>query len=92
MARPGVPRGKMGVSPAEAAVPDYSVQIEQAIEEPLSAASDGQSATARSADDLIKLINHAAGQTGLDGTNANGGPKSGWGRLRTARAIPPGAV
>lgn len=59
---------------------------------PAAASSDGASATARSIDDLIKADQYAAGRAALAASNDNGGPRSGWGSVRMARAQPPGAV
>lgn len=55
--------------------------------EPASASNDGQSATAHSIPDLLKLESVRSGQAALEGTNANGGPRSAWTKLRPARAI-----
>ena len=57
-----------------------------------SATADGNSATAMSIDDLKKARDLTAATEAAAGTNANGGPRSGWGMARQARAIPPGAV
>lgn len=70
---------------------DLTDTIESAAADPASAASDGQSATARPLADLIAADKYLKGQQALEGTNANGGPRSGWVSLRTARAVPQGA-
>lgn len=57
-----------------------------------SAVADGNSATATPIADLITAEKHIAAKTALAGSNACGGPKSGWRLLRPARAIPPGGV
>jgi hypothetical protein len=59
--------------------------IAQVAAEPASAAADGQSASHHNLKDLI------AAATFLKGSQATtdpGGPRSGWGLLRQARAIP----
>lgn len=71
---------------------DLTDTIESAAADPSSASSDGQSATARPLADLIAADKYLKGQDALTGTNANGGPRSGWGAVRMARAIPPGAA
>lgn len=58
---------------------------------PAASTTDAGSATARSADDVEKLLTLAAGTETVDGTNVNGGPKSAWHGLRPARAQLPGA-
>ena len=66
--------------------------IAEAATQPASASADGQSAAAVSISDQIAAHKYAAAQASLDGTNDNGGPKTGWSKLRTARAKPPSAV
>lgn len=73
-------------------MPDLSDQIEQAATEPASATSDGQSASSHPLPDLVEADQYLAGKTAVTGDNASGGPRSGWGMLRPARVIPPGAV
>ncbi len=67
-------------------------EIEQVAQEPQQSASDGQSASSHPLPDLIETYKFAAEKSALSGTNAKGGPKSGWGCLRTAKAKPPGAI
>jgi hypothetical protein len=57
-----------------------------------SAQADGQSATAMDPIKQLQAADRIAAQKSASGTNANGGPKSGWGMCRNARAIPPGAA
>jgi len=71
-------------------MPDLSDEIEDVAEGPKSASGDAGSFEQHPLPDLIKADQYLKGTTGLGGTNDNGGPKSGWGRLRTARAILPG--
>lgn len=59
---------------------------------PASAAVDGRQAAQVPIGDQIKAAQFQATSEGLAGTNDNGGPKSGWGRTRTARAASNGAV
>lgn len=73
-------------------MPDLTTDIEQQAAEPAASAQDGGSATARPIPELIQADQYLKGNQGLSGTNDNGGPKSGWSRLRTARANPGGAV
>lgn len=65
--------------------------IAEAAANPQSASVDGQQASAHPIPDQIEAAKFAASNTALDGTNDNGGPRSAWGRLRTARVNPPGA-
>lgn len=65
-------------------------QLEEAIAEPASATVDGQSATNRPIADVIAGADKVAAARAVAGTNANGGPRSGWNCLRPARIIPPG--
>ena len=62
--------------------------LETAATSPASAAVDGQSATARSAEDQIKLFDY------LDGRRlaAERGNNNGWGMVGRARIIPPGGT
>ncbi len=66
---------------------EIRTETDQVASEPASAASDGQSASSHSIPDLLKLESVRSGQAALDGTNANGGPRSAWSKLRPARAI-----
>ena len=59
--------------------------IAEAANSPASASVDGQSASAHSISDQIKAQQNKAAADALEGTNANGGPVSGWSKLRTAR-------
>lgn len=56
-----------------------------------SASVDGRSATAMDPMKQIAVADAIQSRDLIAGTNANGGPKTGWGFLRPARAIPPGA-
>lgn len=69
-----------------------AIDIDTAANQPQSASADGQAVTQRSIQDLIAARRDVDAQTALTGSNTNSGPKSGWGALRTAKAIPPGAV
>ena len=66
---------------------EIRTETDQVAAEPASAASDGQSASSHSIPDLLKLESVRSGQAALTGTNANGGPRSAWTKLRPARAI-----
>ena len=66
-------------------------ELEALAATPANAAVDGRSATARSADDVLKLLDRATAESELTGTNDSGGPKSPWRCLRMARASMPGA-
>ncbi len=57
-----------------------------------SATVDGRSATAIDPLKQIHVADAIQAREILAGINANGGPKSGWGMCRPARAVPPGAV
>jgi hypothetical protein len=56
-----------------------------------SVSGDAGSFDRQDADDVLKLNAAAAGADALDGTNANGGPRSAFNLLRPARASFPGA-
>jgi len=71
---------------------DLSDTIEDAAQDPAAASEDGRSATSRPLADLIAADKYLKSAGALDGTNQNGGPRSGWGCLRMARAVPPGSV
>ncbi len=57
---------------------------------PASSTSDGQSATGQPLDKLVAADKHLATKAALSGTNAKGGPRSGWRGLRAARPELPG--
>lgn len=73
-------------------VPDLTEQIAAEAAEPIASSGDGESATGRTLPELIEAHKFFKGQESVAGMNENGGPRSGWGGLRTARAVPPGAV
>lgn len=60
--------------------------IAEAAAGPASASVDGQSASAHSIADQIKAQQNKASADALSGANQNGGPVSGWSKLRMARA------
>jgi hypothetical protein len=62
--------------------------LETLATQPASASGDAGSVTSRPAEDVIRLAGAAAGQTAVAGTNAQGGPRSLWNRLRPARILP----
>lgn len=66
--------------------------IAEAAAQPASASSDGRSAAAHPIPDQIAADKYARASDALTGTNENGGPRSGWGRLRTAKARSGGPV
>lgn len=65
-------------------------EIHELAAAPASISVDGQSVSERSAADFIALEDRAIAKAALAGTNANGGPRSAWGRTRAALAVPPG--
>lgn len=73
-------------------MPDLTDTIAAEAELPLKSESDGQSAEGQPLDKLVAADKHLAAKAALSGTNANGGPRSGWGGLRPARVIPPGGA
>lgn len=74
-------------------MPDLDADvIAEAAQKPASASQDGRAAAAHPIPDQIEADKYQKAQTALTGTNPNGGPRSGWGGLRAARAIPPGAA
>jgi hypothetical protein len=83
---------KFGSFGQENIMADLSTTIETAAGNPSSASVDGQSVNARPLTEVIEADRYLKGNDALAGTNLNSGPRSGWGCLRTARAIPPGAV
>lgn len=62
------------------------------VDEPSSAAVDGQSATNQPIPDVIALQHTASAKSELAGENPQGGKRSGWCALRPAKFIPPGAT
>jgi hypothetical protein len=68
-------------------MPDISDTIETVAAEPAEATVDGQSAKNQPIPDLIAADKHISAKTALEGTNANGGSKSMWGKVRMARGI-----
>lgn len=73
-------------------MPDLTDTIESVAGGPASASSDLGSAQAQDLSKLIEADKYLKGSTALTGSAANGGPKSGWGCVRMARAVPPGAA
>lgn len=69
---------------------DLTDEITTVASEPKVAKSDGQEAQAHPLPDLIAADRYLKGQTIDDEPNSQGGPRSGWGRVRMARAVPPG--
>lgn len=66
--------------------------IARAAAEPARASADGQSADAHPIPDQIAAVKFQQTQAATGGTNAAGGPKSGWRGLRAGRVIPPGGA
>ena len=66
-------------------------ELEALAATPANATVDGRSASSRSADDVLKLLDRAKAEEAAEGTNDNGGPISPWRCLRMARASMPGA-
>jgi hypothetical protein len=60
--------------------------IAEAAASPASASVDGQSASAVSISEQIKAQQNKEVADALTGTNQNGGPVSGWSKMRMARA------
>jgi hypothetical protein len=71
---------------------DLNDEIREAAEGPKRAKRDGQEAESHDLDQLIKADQYLRATSAGSGTNANGGEKSGWGMLRPARGVPPGAT
>lgn len=59
---------------------------------PQSASQDGRSASAHSIPDQILAHTHKKNADAVEGTNAQGGAKSGWRTLRPAQVVLPGAT
>lgn len=73
-------------------VASNTTAAEALVTAPASASVDGQSATAKTADDLSSAIVFAEGRAEIQGqTNSRGGLRSGFSCLRRAKAILPGA-
>lgn len=64
---------------------EISDQIETDAAKPASAEVDGQKVQLRPLTELIEADKYLAGK------RANAGTSSGWSRVRTTRAVPPGA-
>lgn len=67
-----------------------AAELEALAAKPQSASTGAGSATARSADDVLKLLDRADAVAATEDVNDNGGPKSPWHCLRMARASLPG--
>ena len=73
-------------------MPDFTDDdLAQSALEPESASVDGQSAKSHPLPDQIAARRYLAGGSALDGTSADGGPRSAFGCLRPAKVVPPGA-
>ena len=72
-------------------MPDLDDTIEADAAKPAEAEVDGQKVKKRPLTELIEADKYLEGKTALAGENQNGGPISGWGRVRMARGVPPGA-
>jgi hypothetical protein len=69
-------------------VPDLGDQIQQAVTDGVQSASvDGRTAAIIPVPDQIEADRYLAGKAAVAGTNAAGGPRSLWGRLRAGRAV-----
>lgn len=73
-------------------MPDLTDTIASEAQLPASSSSDGQAAEGRPLTELVAADKHLATKGVLAGTNAAGGPKSGWRGLRAARVVPPGGA
>lgn len=72
--------------------PDLTNDIETSAAEVKRVTTDGQTTEAHDLPDLIEADQYLKGQDAAgSGTNPNGGVRSGFGMLRPARAVPPGA-
>jgi hypothetical protein len=72
-------------------MPDLNTNLETVAAEPIEATVDGRTAKNQPLPDLIAAETFIGTAAALQGTNRNGGKRSGWGRVRIARAVPPGA-
>lgn len=70
---------------------DLKQQIEDAANAPKQMQTDMGKIEEHPLPDLIAADQYLAGKDAAEGTNANGGPKTGWGCVRWARGIPPGS-
>lgn len=70
---------------------DHAAALEALALEPASATVDGSTVTAHPLGDVADALDRAAARKSLTGPNPHGGPRSGWGTLRPARVVPPGA-
>jgi len=66
--------------------------IAEAATAPQSATVDGTTVSAHSIPDQITALQHQKAAAAVAGTNAGGGPKSGWRATRMGKVTPPGAV
>lgn len=71
---------------------DLQDEIEEVAQRAASTTTELGSSTQQPLPDLIAADRYLAGKDALEGTNSNGGKKSGWRCLRAARAKPPGSV
>lgn len=67
-------------------------QIADLAAAPSNVTTDGLSISERPIDEVIDAKEYLDRKAALTGANANGGSRSGWGSLRPARVVPPGAI
>lgn len=67
---------------------DLSDTITDLAGAPAAIATDGTSTTERPLTEIIQADQYTAAKAAITGTNAQGGPKSLWSKLRSAVALP----
>ncbi len=70
---------------------DLGSQIDSTAAGPASAKGDAGEVAAQPLPDLIQADQYRQAAAAVAGVNSRGGVKSGWGCLRIAKGIPPGA-
>ena len=73
-------------------IPDLTGAIADVAANPASVTAGDRTITEQSLADLIEADRYLAGKRAVAGGNAAGGSRSGWGALRPAKVVMPGAV
>lgn len=76
----------------EQSAEDAADELDDLATAPASSTNDSGNNTERSAEDVIRLRQLAKATRAMEGTNGNGGAKSGWRMLRPGKWIPPGPI
>lgn len=70
--------------------PAQGAAVDQAVADPSTFTSDGQTVVSNPLPDVIQADRYRAGNAALGGPNLRGGSRSAWGAVRPAKVVPPG--